>query len=244
MQGLLNHCRLRHQVEYGSHDECVQSCAVLVPDAEREWVVANGVEVGGMSLPSLKTLFEIAVGAGDQVKLSSLAKQAQPAAIVKTEPKEQQEVPSPAEVVQEERLSEPPAQSSAHVTRTLGYHADTPALAPFLGRAPKQRCINVRANEDDLIDIERDAGLPSRRTWRKPYTHRNVARPILVEARLSMGRDASPAEESKTDDQHPGDASGGIVPKKIPVEHMLSMTRFHIAARVQVADYSLCMPPS
>ncbi|OBZ68770.1 hypothetical protein A0H81_11329 [Grifola frondosa] len=36
---------------------------VLVHEEEREWVVANGTELGGISIPSLRRLFEIAVGA-------------------------------------------------------------------------------------------------------------------------------------------------------------------------------------
>ncbi|KAI0771409.1 hypothetical protein BC629DRAFT_767729 [Irpex lacteus] len=65
LQGLLNHCRLSHSREFGSHDECVQRCAVLVEtEEEQAWVIANGSEVAGIGIPGLKRLFELAVGGG------------------------------------------------------------------------------------------------------------------------------------------------------------------------------------
>ncbi|KAI9058472.1 hypothetical protein FKP32DRAFT_1761914, partial [Trametes sanguinea] len=241
LQGLLNHCRLRHQIEYGSHDECMQSCAVLVPDEERDWVVAAGIEVGGVSLPSLRRLFEIAVGAGDKVMLPTRKPSPAPTPV----PAQTEEEPAsrPAET-KEEPVEEKP-QDSAHVTKTLGYHIDTPALAPFLGRAPRKRCINVRANEDDPVDIEgatTGSGLQARRVWRKPYAHRNIARKELDEV--------VPPDEVSTDtrEEQPADGTSGrpedSVSRDSPALHMLSGTRFHISARVQVADYSLFLPPN
>ncbi|OSC97231.1 hypothetical protein PYCCODRAFT_1399215 [Trametes coccinea BRFM310] len=243
LQGLLNHCRLRHQIEYGSHDECMQSCAVLVPDEERDWVVAAGIEVGGVSLPSLRRLFEIAVGAGDKVILPT--KKPSPAPTL-TSAQATAESPSrPAETKAEP--TEEKLQESAHVTKTLGYHIDTPALAPFLGRAPKKRCIHVRADEDEPVDIEDTSlgsGLQARRIWRKPYAHRNIARKELDEI--------IPPDEVSTDDRadqpaHAIQADGrreGSVSRNSPALQMLSGTRFHINARVQVADYSLFLPPN
>ncbi|KAH9891741.1 hypothetical protein C8Q73DRAFT_86298 [Cubamyces lactineus] len=246
LQGLLNHCRLRHQIEYGSHDECMQSCAVLVPENERDWVVACGIEVGGVSLPSLRRLFEIAVGAGDKVILPTRKPSPATAAPTPTEATvTERPSPTPAQV-QEKPQQEGP--SSAHVTKTLGYHIDTPALAPFLGRAPKKRCINVRANEDDSVDIEDmsgGSGLHKKHVWRKPYAHRNVARKELDEiVPLSeLPGNVPPAQE----------AAGGIDSKQQEAEQgsadqsalqMLSGTRFHINARVQIADYSLFIPPN
>ncbi|KAI0335802.1 hypothetical protein GY45DRAFT_1316533, partial [Cubamyces sp. BRFM 1775] len=247
LQGLLNHCRLRHQIEYGSHDECMQSCAVLVPENERDWVVACGIEVGGVSLPSLRRLFEIAVGAGDKVILPT--RKPSPAAAVPT-PTEATAIerpsPAPAEAKEEKPQEEP--SSSAHVTKTLGYHIDTPALAPFLGRAPKKRCINVRANEDDPVDIEDmsgGSGLHKKHTWRKPYAHRNVARKELDEvvplSELPGNVPAVQEEQEDTDAKDEGAEQGA---KDQSVLQMLSGTRFHINARVQIADYSLFIPPN
>ncbi|KAL7279869.1 hypothetical protein ACG7TL_006278 [Trametes sanguinea] len=221
----------------------MQSCAVLVPDEERDWVVAAGIEVGGVSLPSLRRLFEIAVGAGDKVILPT--KKPSPAPTL-TSAQATAESPSrPAETKAEP--TEEKLQESAHVTKTLGYHIDTPALAPFLGRAPKKRCIHVRANEDEPVDIEDTSlgsGLQARRIWRKPYAHRNIARRELDEI--------IPPDEVSTDDRadqpaHAIHADGrreGSVSRNSPALQMLSGTRFHINARVQVADYSLFLPPT
>ena len=235
LQGLLNHCRLRHKVEYGSHDECVQSCAVLVPEQDRDWVIANGIELGGISLPSLKRLFEIAVGADSQTKLPAFASRAT-TTVLKAEPADVQDIPPTAQTP-EDSLSTSLAQPSAHLTQTLGYHADTPALAPFLGRAPKKRCINVRANEDECVEVEATDGdhASKYRVWRKSYTSRNISRKELDEV-IPLDKPSNvDADKDKVD-------AGGYENYAAP--HGMVGTRFHIAARVQVADYSLYVPPS
>ncbi|KAI0667615.1 hypothetical protein C8Q78DRAFT_1071727 [Trametes maxima] len=233
LQGLLNHCRIRHQIEYGSHDECVQSCAVLVPEDQRDWVVAYGTEVGDVSLPSLRRLFEIAVGAGEKVVLPRPDPNPAP---VKAEDSHTNALPSLAEV-QEEMLL--PENTGAHVTKTLGYHVDTPALAPFLGRAPKKRRINVRANEDDIVNIDdHNNGMRSlKRTWRKPYAHRNIARKELDEI-VSLDEPNTRIDKEASDGPLPDESND----TNTRVLQALSGTRFHINARVQVADYSLFIP--
>lgn len=243
LQGLLNHCRLRHQIEYGSHDECMQSCAVLVPENERDWVVACGIEVGGVSLPSLRRLFEIAVGAGEGLALPTR----RPSPAVAPKPEAALEEPSASTETAKvhEQAPKEISQSSAHVTKTLGYHADTPALAPFLGRAPKKRCINVRANEDEVVDIGDTfggSGLHARHVWRKPYAHRNIARRELDEiVPLSTLPDNVPAEDRAPESKSRPEETDG---KASSALQMLSGTRFHINARVKVADHSLFLPPS
>ncbi|KAH9936185.1 uncharacterized protein B0H18DRAFT_315493 [Fomitopsis serialis] len=127
LQGLLNHCRIRHGREFGSHDECVQSCAVIVAEEEREWVVANGTELGGISLPSLRRLFEIAVGAGDNVRMPGLRNE-----------REQPRVVEETDVVKPAVLPEASADAT-EVTKTLGFHKDTPALASSSVRAKETR---------------------------------------------------------------------------------------------------------
>lgn len=232
LQGLLNHCRLRHQLEFGSHDECVRSCALLVPEEEQAWVAANGIELRGISLPSLRRLFELAVGVGDNA-LPQPANQPPPVSIKIEVPK----VPcsSPHEGLPQAE----PGQPASHVTRTLGFHVDTPALAPFLGRAPKKRCVHVHGNEDDLIDIEdtsNGSGLHQANVWKKPYVHRNVARKELDEiiplSELPTNAVPGPLPDEQSTRQ------------RSPRMQMLAGTRFHIAARVGVADYSLFIPPS
>ncbi|KAI0927055.1 hypothetical protein AcV5_007694 [Taiwanofungus camphoratus] len=230
LQGLLNHCRIRHHREYGSHDECVQSCAVLVPQEERDWVVANGTELGGISLPSLRRLFEIAVGASERVAFLGL----------------QKGLDAEKHAVDSEDISEqifdsqPPA---THVTRTLGYHKDTPALAPFLGRALKRRVINVYGDEDEVVDIVgnssgSDAGFQrGRHKWRMPYNHRNIDRPELdgvVHPTL--------VSENVDDPPHRGSANANPQPMT-PAPQGVITSRFHIVARVKVADHSLWLSP-
>lgn len=241
LQGLLNHCRLSHQLEVGSHDECVQSCAVLVPEEERELVISTGIELKGISLPSLKRLFELAVGAGDNVQLPLLPAKSQPST-VKAETTEHLPNPLP-EAVAEDSPQDEVVEQGPHVTRTLGYHIDTPALAPFLGRAPKNRCINVATGQDKDVDIEdffAGSGLCGRNKWRKPYVHRNVARRELDEIVSLSNLPADPASSAHNQAALTDGDSGG----QLSGIRMSSGTRFHIAARVQVADYSLFIPPS
>jgi hypothetical protein len=192
LQGLLNHCRISHSLEFGTHDECVKKCAVVVSEDERETVVREGTEVlvdGG--LPSLRRLFEIAVGGDGTLGIGH---------------ENSANVPS----------------SVTHLSRTLGHHKDTPALAPFLGRAPKKRCINVYEEEDADVDIVTVPLVSESKPWRMAYTHRNKARP-----ELDIIADST---DGPTDAQH---SSRSIVPTEA------ATSRFHITARIVIADRSL-----
>ncbi|KAF9820734.1 hypothetical protein IEO21_01177 [Rhodonia placenta] len=221
LQGLLNHCRLRHGREYGSHDECMQSCAILVPDEERDTVVATGTEVGGISLPSLRRLFEIAVGAGDKVLIPGIR------------PREEKS----AAAAQETSSEAQDQIQSTHVTRTLGHHKDTPALAPFLGRAPKRRTVHVYDDLATIVDIVSVNDRPTDSTeqakprWRMPYRHRNIARPELDEVPPDLPEGA-PQSENSGPQKGLAQASVSAVPN-------VASSRFHIVARVKVADHSL-----
>ncbi len=221
-----------------------------MPEEEREWVVQNGAEVAGIPLPSLRRLFEIAVGAGDNSRLPPLPGRSTTAPTApKTEMEDEPNTPLPptADLRTNSSGSSAP-QPTAHVTKTLGYHVDTPALAQFLGRAPKRRHINVRANEDDTVDIEdtsAGSGLQRRSMWRKSYTHRNAARKELDEvvplSELRMNgvvgsMDEDKLQDPRAEDDAPKETSPGL--------QMLAGTRFHISARVQISDYSLYIPPS
>ena len=209
LQGLLNHCRLRHSKDYGSHDECMQQCAVIGPEEDRDWVVGNGTELSGVSLPSLRRLFEIAVGndAADT-----------------TEPGEQNQITEAFFSAKEE------APQVNYLTRTLGHHKDTPALAPFLGRAPKRRCIND-FHDDEPVDIESHSEVGAlKQPWRMPYAHRSVANSGL---------------DTIVEPERPG------LPSVIRSAHQqltdaanTSGTRFHMVVRVVISDRSLWLPPS
>ncbi|KZT73877.1 hypothetical protein DAEQUDRAFT_721361 [Daedalea quercina L-15889] len=225
LQGLLNHSRIRHGREFGSHDECMQSCAVIVPEAEQDWVVASGTELSGISLPSLRRLFEIAVGAGDNVRIPGLRK----------EPEEQEVLEANASVDKHEELQD----TSTEITKTLGFHKDTPALAPFLGREPKKRVINVYEDSNEVLDILSDSAGPTnslvaRKGWRKHYSHRNIARAELDEV------PPEPVEPPDARDERPQ--------SQTPVAGVssavgIASSRFHIVARIKVVDSSLWMPP-
>ncbi|KAG1732396.1 uncharacterized protein EDB91DRAFT_1251752 [Suillus paluster] len=216
LQGLLNHARLAHGIEWASHDACITACAVPVPssnDAEKERVEEEGVEVPwGGSVVGLQRLFERAVG-----------------------------VNLPAPLLPEERQGA--AIPSTLLSRTLGLHADSPALAPFLGRTPKRRCIHAY-EEDTEVDIliidtaplRPSPSLDSREgverreegghPWRMAYPHRNRARPeldLIVDVPAFVDNDT----ENTAAPAIPGSTT----------------SRFHITARVHITDRSLYVSP-
>lgn len=208
LQGLLNHCRLKHHREFASHDECVQACSSVVPEDEQPFVVEHGLEVTGMSA-SLQRLFRMAVGSyegivavpvvGDVADLTGLVRQDE----------------------SEEELKEP-----VFVTKTLGHHKDSPALAPFLGRAPKKRQIHVY-DEDKTTDIiSVDDTVASLREWRK----------CRGANRLAEGR----ADEVLFDDKNESSMDGAVAAKGLLTAYEGS--RFHIPLRLIVNDYSLRLP--
>ncbi|TFY82298.1 hypothetical protein EWM64_g1713 [Hericium alpestre] len=222
VQGLLNHCRLGHQRDLGSHDECIQQCAVLVPEEEREYVLENGTELSEGNLPSLRRLFEIAVGGG-QV----------PRTVVPVPPSSEEA----AAQQQPREPTQPTEQASTLLTRTLGHHIDTPALAPFLGRTPKRRCIKVYA-EDEPVDILGGA-VPAHQTqkergkhWRMAYHHRSRARPALD----LTGR----PDEDGAQALAGMNTEAGIPRTPMPLD--AAGSRFHILARVSITDRSLWLP--
>lgn len=62
LQGLLNHARISHGLEWGTHDECITACAVQDLDVDVEYGIEVGLTSTGI-LPGLRSLFQIAVGA-------------------------------------------------------------------------------------------------------------------------------------------------------------------------------------
>ncbi|KAF8272820.1 hypothetical protein EI94DRAFT_1717507 [Lactarius quietus] len=214
VQSLLNHCRIQHAREFGSHDECIRGCAIPVPVDEEAWIIENGSELKNVSLPSLRRLFEMAVGdVGSTSEISP----------VNNAPSVHQDIgPEHITVPGRETLqSSTLTHTSTHLSRTLGHHVDTPALAPFLGRAPKRRSITTY-DENATLDVNRSSDdIPGRRQWRIPLSHRSRARPALdlmipVETPLPQ-----------------------LTPHVAPVTQG---TRFHIVARVTISDHSLWIP--
>ncbi|KAI9465012.1 hypothetical protein BJY52DRAFT_1184056 [Lactarius psammicola] len=214
VQSLLNHCRIQHGREFGSHDECIRGCAAQVPADEEAWVIENGSELRNVSLPSLRRLFEMAVGdVGSPLEISP---------VNDASPVHQDLGPEHITVSGQETLqSSAPTHTSTHLSRTLGHHIDTPALAPFLGRAPKRRSITTY-DENAPVDIDGNTHVtPKRRQWRMPLTHRSRARPGLD---LIIPVD-TPLPQ--------------LTPHVAPVTQG---TRFHIVARVKISDRSLWIP--
>ncbi|KAL5512817.1 hypothetical protein ACEPAG_3083 [Sanghuangporus baumii] len=213
LQGLLNHCRLKHHREFASHDECVQACASVVPEDEQEFVVEHGLEVTGMRA-SLQRLFKMAVGSYDGIVAVPEAEEAD----------ELSDLVGPRSQTKEEM--EGGMKDPLFVTKTLGHHKDTPALAPFLGRAPKKRQIHVYDDNRPLDIIKVDDDSP-RRATRLPW------------GGSSASKEAT--EETTPSEDELGDASDGIVASKGTLK-AYEGSRFHIPLRLIVNDYSLRLP--
>lgn len=216
VQSLLNHCRIQHGREFSSHDDCIRGCAVHVPADEEEWVVENGSELRHGGLPSLRRLFEIAVGSGGtSIEAGSKNGVSTTQSNVDQEDNYVSERDSP-------RVSAPLPTTSTHLSRTLGHHADSPALAPFLGRATKRRGIVVH-DENTPMDIVSGDQVDLRRRWNKSFIHRSRARPAL-------------------DVEIPVETSIPMPPYTSNVNPVAQGTRFHIVARVTISDRSLWVP--
>ena len=216
VQSLLNHCRIQHGREFGSHDECIRGCAVQVPADEETWVIENGSELRQSGLPSLRRLFEIAVGGASSslgITSTNASSTGQPGVGQEDVRSQEREIPQD---------STPIPLSSTHLSRTLGHHAESPALAPFLGRASKRRGIMTH-DENTPVDIDGGEEALVRRRWHKPFIHRSRARPSLDIAI------ASPAETPAPQ----------CTPNITPITQG---TRFHVVARVTISDRSLWIP--
>lgn len=223
LQGLLNHARLAHGIEWASHDACIAACAVPVAyndEAEKERVEAEGVEVPwGGSVVGLQRLFERAVGFN---------------------------VPPPLFLKEQQEAAGAAAMPSTLLSRTLGLHADSPALAPFLGRTPKRRCIHTYGEDTDVdilrIDVDPRNPLPSLENregltgkaegdgvhpWRMAYPHRSRARPELDLVVLPPALADNDADNNTVTPVIPGSTT----------------SRFHITARVCITDRSLYVSP-
>lgn len=211
LQGLLNHARLAHGIEWASHDACITACAVPVtPDDDVcQTYQQEGLEVPwGGNVVGLRRLFERAVGVEGHVVSPPDADQLQFA------PQDATTIPSTL------------------LSRTLGLHADSPSLAPFLGRAPKRRYIHVHNEEQDVdiisIDGQQANVPPNSMEQRRPqfhmnYPHRSAARPEL-DRTIELETNAT-AKTEATD-------VAGFLPNTLA-------SRFHITARVRVEDRSL-----
>lgn len=217
LQGLLNHARLAHGIEWASHDACITACAVPISADAQKWETyeKDGVEVPwGGSVVGLRRLFERAVGVDGVLP-----------------------TPLSAHASSDASLESSATAPSTLLSRTLGLHAESPALAQFLGRAPKRRCIHVYGR-DQHVDIMTFDGTSSQRDGRiseelaQPkkgfhmrYLHRNIARKDL-----DLVVDVGPGVETIDADN---------VPTPVIIPAGTTASRFHIMARIRLVDRSL-----
>jgi len=213
LQGLLNHARLAHGIEWASHDACIAACAVPFNPEEETWksYEQDGVEVPwGGNVVGLRRLFERAVGVEGNFAIPLL------------------------DATQSDNIQQHgPTIPSTLLSRTLGLHADSPSLAPFLGRAPKRRCIHVHNEEEDVDIVTRDdSSRPSGAEYdhigyprfRMAFPHRSAARP-----ELDLGIDLEAKATTKTE----------AIEDPASILSNTEASRFHITARVRVEDRSL-----
>jgi hypothetical protein len=238
LQGLVNHCRMGHNRSYATHEDCIRACAVPIVDPDKqEHTMANGIEVasGGVAnLPSLRRLFAIAVGDGNQflpVQPNQLMQELVP------DPDYPPLADAPTCTVAPTDLGLH-TQDSTPLSRTLGLHKESPALAQFLGRAPKRRCINV-FEEDINVDIgdERTEVAAGEKAWKMSFGHgSNVGlagdwKEQAVISPLSDYEVEAPVVRSSLERRPPS----GSVPE--------GASRFHVKTRVVVADRSWWISP-
>ncbi|KAF9220871.1 hypothetical protein BS17DRAFT_286876 [Gyrodon lividus] len=217
LQGLLNHARLGHGIEWASHDVCIAACAIPISADDENWEAyeQDGVEVPwGGSVVGLRRLFERAVGVDDNLPTP-------PSAHPGAEASPQSSTPVP----------------STLLSRTLGLHADSPALAQFLGRAPKRRCIHVYDQDQDvdILNVDRTASRKDeivsgeakqlKKGFRMHYPHRSTARESLdLVADVSMAA---------------GTEGINVISNATVLPAGSTASRFHITARIRLEDRSL-----
>ncbi|KAH0585296.1 hypothetical protein J132_10052 [Termitomyces sp. J132] len=246
LQGLLNHARISHGKEWGTHDECVRACAVVDPDLDVEMGTEVGSGPNGI-LPGIRSLFKMAVGVHQANDLMA-----------------GRDVETAVAGSRAENHSQ-----SSNLTKTLGLHEDTPALAPFLGKEAVRRSIKVWVNEDDLIDVEGlddDGKCPNGvqtssvaeivssdllRPWKMHFTHRNDFEPETEEGTtqksttninpdLAISRETSLFNATEADKPEATD-SRAEGPQNSLME--TAGSRFYFQARISIMDRSLWVPP-
>jgi len=205
LQGLLNHARISHVLEWGTHEECVRACATI----DSDFNVQDGIEVGvGAILPGLRTLFEMAVG------------------------------PSRCESASESTpFLGTDSLTCGHLTRTLGLHEDTPALAPFLGKEPIRRGIRVYG-QDEQVDVCTPIQNSALRTVRAGVR-------FVKRGEISQTEKMEPAAEAEVDidpwkeDSNECNGLSDDVRSQRALD--AATTRFHFMTRIIVTDRSLSM---
>ncbi|KAL0961169.1 hypothetical protein HGRIS_006141 [Hohenbuehelia grisea] len=260
LQGLLNHARIAHKLEWGTHDECIRGCAVLHdPESAGDDLptsLERGLEISGGAavLPSLQRMFQMAVG-GDTQSLTF------PSSTTLRDSKatEKPELPSKPDVIEqgsfpEDKVSEPgdhPVQQSTLISRTLGHHIDTPALAPFLGKTVRRKQIKVWCEDED-VDIDDCSSSRWENTLSRSRKIRRTGHkrssPIEVDDTVITSALPHPSSQPV---HAPGPETGDVLQdtpevletiNPVAPAHSAQGSRFHMVARVVVSDRSWWTP--
>lgn len=221
LQGLLNHARLAHNLEWGTHDECIRACAV--PGNETE--VEGGVEVGlgptGV-LPGLRTIFQMAVGAQENLQRESIIAS----------------------------NSQSPFMAP-HLTQTLGLHEDSATLAPYLGKQALRREIRVwdedkHVDIETLTQPDVQLDQKPKYRWKMPFTQRNSVTSEL-ESYMELfgdGSQTSPRSKMSTEPQPiPEISPKPTIPKFDSQKLPSNQSRFYFGTRIIITDRSLWISP-
>ncbi|KAF5343526.1 hypothetical protein D9758_012969 [Tetrapyrgos nigripes] len=215
LQGLYNHARISHSIGWGTHEECVKTCSVLKEEVEaqvgHEFELEAGIDIGSGSalLPGVKSLFQMAVeGTRDRVA---------------------------GDACQEMETGE---EKSVHLTKTLGLHGDSPALAQFLGKEAKRKEIKVRTEDENAeVDIHGlDEEQRPKRRWRRPNPH------LYGSRSAESGAAVVPAIEDE--DLKPlAELQNGSKMSEDLATPSIQSSRFRMACRIIITDSSLFVPP-
>lgn len=141
-----------------------------------------------------------------------------------------------------EEIAKRSATTSTEVTRTLGVHEDSPALAHLLGRTPKKRCINVY--DEEVIDIfsldKQMNGDLAKVGWRMSYAQRSKVDRVNEDHEIPPVNPPSPVPraEPRNHDEHEPDTAMTLPPPVV----LGAGSRFHVVSRICVEDRSLFIP--
>ncbi|THV06887.1 hypothetical protein K435DRAFT_848574 [Dendrothele bispora CBS 962.96] len=214
LQGLYNHARISHSAGWGTHEECVRVCSVPKSELEaqlgHELDLEAGIDIGAGSgiLPGVKSLFQMAVeGTRDRTGNVDMG------------------------------MSIGEKERSVHLTKTLGLHGDSPALAQFLGKEAKRKEIKVRVEDEnaelDIDGFDDENAQRTKRRWRKPNTHQYGLRD---EESIDVAVPAVEDLKSLT-----AQNNGSSLETSNPA--VVQSSRFRMACRVIITDSSLFIPP-
>ncbi len=203
-------------------------------EEEQAWIVTNGTEVAGISLPGLRRLFEIAVGSRRSTILPTPVAVPDSGAVAETNNGDSGTRRSLKELAQQSTTP------STEVTRSLGIHEDSPILAHLLGRTPKKRCINVYEEDEavDILSLDKYTNVnPGKVAWRMSYAQRSKVDHANEDPEVSITNPPIPAPTAEIVKHEL--ATPGTVPLPVPLG---AGSRFHVVSRISVEDRSLFIP--